>query len=112
MLNELLVVVLIVPVSRENLRISAFAVALIPFVPVAAPLTFARTICPPSKSLELAKPTTPPLPPGTPGWPVKMPESTAKVTVEPSVKHTPEPKLALANGDPLVKIALSLRIIP
>lgn len=109
--NEVLVVVPIVPVSREKRKSSAVAVALIPLVPVAAPVIFARIICPASRSPLLRNPAGP-LPLGTPDCPVKIPESTLKVALEPSVKQIPLPKLALVNGDPLVKIALSLRIIP
>ena len=49
---------------------------------------------------------------GRPDWPVNMPVSIANVAVEPTVRQTPLPELALASGDPLVVIELSLKINP
>src|SRR5438874_2563882 len=97
-----------VPLSRENRRISAVAVALIPLAPLAAPVTFTRTFCPAKRSLLLVKPTVV----GTPTWPVRIPVSMEKVGEAARVKHKPCPKFALARGEPLAKMTLSLRIIP
>ena len=56
--NDVLVVVLIVPVSRENLRVSTFAVAPMMLLVVAAPLIRARIICPARMSVVLRNPAT------------------------------------------------------
>lgn len=96
-----------VPVKREKRRIIAVAVALMPLVPDAAPVILARTVWPASRSFALVNPVT-----GNPGCPVRIPKSTGNVTDVPSVRHTPAPNPALAKGEPLVVIELSLRIIP
>src|SRR6266436_3388646 len=98
-----------VPVSREKRRIIAVAVALTPLVPVAAPVILARTVCPARRSFVLVNPG---VETDNPGWPVRIPKSTRKEAAEPSVRHTPLPNPALAKGDPLVVIELSLMIIP
>ena len=99
-----------VPVKREKRRIIAVAVALIGLVPDAAvaPVIFARTVCPATRSFPLLNPVDET---GNPGCPVKIPKSTRKEGAV-NVRHTPVPNPALANGEPLVVIELSLRIIP
>ena len=72
-----------------------------------APVTLARTVCPASKSFALVNPVT-----GNPGCPVRIPKSTGNVAVGLTERHTPLPNSALAKGDPLVVIELSLMIIP
>src|ERR1700756_5152080 len=100
-----------VPVKRENRRIMAVAVALIRLlVPVAAPVILARMVWPASRSLVVLNPGAPGA--GNPGWPVRIPKSTGKVAVGLTVRHTPLPKPALAKGEPLVVIELSLTISP
>src|SRR5579859_452768 len=100
-------------------------------VPVAAPVILARTVCPASRSFALVNPVT-----GNPGCPVRMPKSTGNVdfgilTGQPglpvtgrmpkstgnvavglTVRQTPLPKPAVARGEPLVTIELSLMIMP
>src|SRR5258708_1286874 len=100
-----------VPVKRENRRIMAVAVALIRLlVPVAAPVILARMVCPASRSLVVLNPGL--FCAGTPGWRVRIPKSTENVAVGLTVNPTPLPKPALANGEPLVMIELSLMISP
>ena len=103
--------VLTVTVMREKRKIKSVAVAVmgVVLVPLVAPVTLTRMVCPTSRSLALVKPA---LPMGTPDCPVRVPVSIEKPAAWPGVRQTGEPNDALVSGELAVKIVLSLKISP
>ena len=96
-----------VAVTREYRKSIPVAVTFTPLVPEAAPVIRARTVCPGSRSLPLWKPMC-----GETACVDRIPVSIPYVADGSIVKQTPLPKPDVVSGEPLVKITLSLRIIP